>query len=522
MSKLLIVMHNPVMTGKLGGVELHVAECVQAWRHDLEIAVLSGNDRGELCWQSFVGNDSTVEHLGALTSSGLADWLERWGRPDLVHYHHLLNVPAGLPDLMQLWQVPQVLTIHDYAVLCPKFTLTTPGGHYCGLPDLDAPEHAACLAHIGKSDVDLGGWRQRSQNILDKMDLVICVDDDVRDRLWPYFSVESGAKPRWRVLPVGIPFSVPDVRPVLKCGPRSICFLGALQPQKGRAFIMRLSSILAAQGCTVHLLGESESSRLNVPDQVVCHGPYGASEVIERLQKIAPQMVGLVSPWPETFSRTLSEAWAAGIPAVVSPLGALQARVHRSGAGWVLSSLDPQIAATEILGIFADGADYRAKQEAARRVPVATVASVQRRLLAAYEELGFGATSHPVPALRGSAARGVESATAAGLSSSELLERQLGSRPLARFIWRLSTIAKGSSLRRRPGQYRRNPFLMDSVFRTPEQVGELLSAGPWGWIRATIIMTYLNVSVRGWGPVLRRPLAKLRAAITAARPSGFR
>jgi hypothetical protein len=40
---------------------------------------------------------------------------------------------------------------------------------------------------------------------------------------------------------------------------------------------------------------------------------------------------------PETFSFTLSEAWAAGRPAVVPPIGALVDRVSATGAGWVLT-----------------------------------------------------------------------------------------------------------------------------------------------------------------------------------------
>ena len=40
---------------------------------------------------------------------------------------------------------------------------------------------------------------------------------------------------------------------------------------------------------------------------------------------------------PETFSFTLSEAWTAGLPAVVPPIGALVDRVSATGAGWVLT-----------------------------------------------------------------------------------------------------------------------------------------------------------------------------------------
>ena len=49
------------------------------------------------------------------------------------------------------------------------------------------------------------------------------------------------------------------------------------------------------------------------------------------------RLVAYPSVGPETFSFTLSEAWAAGRPVVVPPIGALAERVAASGGGWVLS-----------------------------------------------------------------------------------------------------------------------------------------------------------------------------------------
>ena len=43
------------------------------------------------------------------------------------------------------------------------------------------------------------------------------------------------------------------------------------------------------------------------------------------------------SAGPETFSYTLSEAWAAGRPVLVPPIGALAERVQATGAGWVMT-----------------------------------------------------------------------------------------------------------------------------------------------------------------------------------------
>lgn len=47
-----------------------------------------------------------------------------------------------------------------------------------------------------------------------------------------------------------------------------------------------------------------------------------------------------MSPWPETYSYTLTEAWAHNIPVLVTPFGALKERVELIGGGWVTETND--------------------------------------------------------------------------------------------------------------------------------------------------------------------------------------
>jgi len=67
------------------------------------------------------------------------------------------------------------------------------------------------------------------------------------------------------------------------------------------------------------------------------HGPFDSREIGALLEHYRVRLVAYPSVGPETFSFTLSEAWAAGRPVVVPPIGALAERVAASGGGWVLS-----------------------------------------------------------------------------------------------------------------------------------------------------------------------------------------
>src|SRR5207237_4724345 len=67
------------------------------------------------------------------------------------------------------------------------------------------------------------------------------------------------------------------------------------------------------------------------------HGRYQRRELAALLAQYRARLVLYPSAGPETFSYTLSESWAAGIPVFVPPIGALGERVQGSGAGWVMS-----------------------------------------------------------------------------------------------------------------------------------------------------------------------------------------
>ena len=77
------------------------------------------------------------------------------------------------------------------------------------------------------------------------------------------------------------------------------------------------------------------------------------------MRAIRPAFVGVFSIWAETYSHTLSEAWAAGMPVLVTDLGAPEERVRAHGGGWVLDHLDPERAYERILAIADDGTEYR-------------------------------------------------------------------------------------------------------------------------------------------------------------------
>ena len=118
--------------------------------------------------------------------------------------------------------------------------------------------------------------------------------------------------------------------------------LGAIGPDKGARRLERLVELTRERGLPLRwvLIGYLDRGRepwQSADGIFTMHGPYESRALAALLEHYRVRLVAYPSAGPETFSFTLSEAWAAGLPAIVPPIGALADRVSATGAGWVLS-----------------------------------------------------------------------------------------------------------------------------------------------------------------------------------------
>jgi glycosyltransferase involved in cell wall biosynthesis len=72
------------------------------------------------------------------------------------------------------------------------------------------------------------------------------------------------------------------------------------------------------------------------------YGPYDRSKIVDILREHKIDVILLLSTWPETFSYTLSESIAAGIPPIVTNMGALKERLDQQDIGWVVDYDNPE------------------------------------------------------------------------------------------------------------------------------------------------------------------------------------
>jgi hypothetical protein len=123
----------------------------------------------------------------------------------------------------------------------------------------------------------------------------------------------------------------------------NVAVIGGLEFHKGLMVLRALLRANRDDRIVFHLYGTTPDVELHrhTParetrvdgSRFVYHGPYDSSEIADRL--VADGMhVGLqLAIWPETFSYTLSEYVASGIPVVAGDLGAQGERVRRPPSG---------------------------------------------------------------------------------------------------------------------------------------------------------------------------------------------
>ena len=190
-------------------------------------------------------------------------------------------------------------------------------------------------------------------------------------------------------------------------GVPTVAVLGAVGPDKGARRLERLADLVRATGASLRfvLIGymDVEHGPWQSDDGVLTiHGRYEPRELPGLLAHYRVRLVAFPSAGPETFSFTLSETWAAGLPVIVPPFGALAERVAGTGAGWLWTEAEWRDEAKMLARIVAlvapgDAAVLGAAGERARAVPQPTLANMAARTLDIYDAAAPIASSNAAP-----------------------------------------------------------------------------------------------------------------------------
>ncbi|MEI7681267.1 MAG: glycosyltransferase [Betaproteobacteria bacterium] len=274
----------------------------------------------------------------------LMEWLQR-GRFDLAHVMHTMRMASAVLAI-QRCALPYMISLTDFFLPCAQINLVNLKGRQCAGPD----EGKRCA-----KDCRTAPWTEqayasrfaRASSLLQAAGERVAPSDYVARR---YRETFPGME--IRVLPHGIDILAlaGAAKPTMEARqtkPLRLVFIGTIIAQKGADVLLKAMARLPTRAVSLKLIGgfhgdpayHEQVRKLAAADpRVEIAGPIEAADVFAALAEA--DLLCLPSRVPESFSLVLHEASAAGVPALVSDLGAPAEHVAKSRSGRVVVAGD--------------------------------------------------------------------------------------------------------------------------------------------------------------------------------------
>lgn len=251
------------------------------------------------------------------------------GDPDLAELPAFLRQVAG--------SAPLEVLFHDYLPLSPSYTLRDADGVYRGIPSPDSMDPAHCYARGDGAIVSLQDWRDLWGDVLaaaDRVTVFSLSSARIVAEVYPDVTTKTVVVPH-TLLQTIPPLARLDGRK------KVVGVLGAIGPQKGAGVVSALARAMTADAAESNPdLGLAVIGRIAPGFPLGKHTPVHGSYAIEDIPALAARY-GIThwlvpSVWPETFSYTVHECLATGLPTLAFDLGAQGDAVRVAANGIVL------------------------------------------------------------------------------------------------------------------------------------------------------------------------------------------
>lgn len=278
-------------------------------------------DGGALAWRSALAFIRSREAARALES------LLRRVRPDVAHLHNIYHqLTPSIIEVLSRARIPVVMTLHDYKLACPSYSLFTGGGmcRRC----VGASAHHAVLHRCGGSlarSLLLAtetAW-QRLTRAYERVDRFIAPSAFMRSVM-----VDAGIDGgRIHHVPPFAPEAAPATAgdaAIEGLPERFVAYVGRLSPEKGIGVLLEAMDRLPEIPLVVFGEGPERArlmARAGVNPQVRFAGHVGRGALAAAMPRAAAVILPTLSP--ENAPLAIVEAASAGVPVIVSDRGGL-------------------------------------------------------------------------------------------------------------------------------------------------------------------------------------------------------
>ena len=335
---ILILIHD--WETNTGGTTLHVKDLVNNLKDKYNFHVLYKNDLG-YALHSYFGTEENVIYFPSVDTITKFNRYNSQYREmvrdiilafaiDTVHIHHMIAHYFDIANLAKEYNLNSIITLHDYYSLCPSINLLYCGEKYC--LDLDNKDCTKCLSMSNKINNNIiNDWQNDWHSFLKKFNKIIVPSEDAKKRINHFYNdltieaIEHGIdiKPEKYEMVIGDKFNV--------------AFIGVMCNHKGGNILNQLIKI-DKNNVMYHVFGKSEISSLTKnKNNYIFHGKYKREELANLLIENNINLICFFQIWPETYSYTLNEAVASGIPVLSFDIGAGAERVKKYNLGWTIN-----------------------------------------------------------------------------------------------------------------------------------------------------------------------------------------
>jgi O-antigen biosynthesis protein len=320
---------------------------------------------------------------------------------ELVHVRHLINHPlTTLPSLCERLGLPLVISTHDFYLSCPTVHLLDNNEIYCG--GTCTPGTGSCrlptafMATIPELKHSwIYEWRRRVGTMLGAADAIIATTDSAARTLstsYPQHAktirvIEHGRDLDARFAPLRA-----DGR--RRVGLVRIMAVANWGRHKGIDYLRRLAQALTPL-VEFHVLGQRSEQ---FSDVAITHGPFERDQQRDLIANIDPDLSALLSICSETYSHTLTESWALGIPVIATDIGAVAERIRKHGGGILLPVNDSDAGAAQVRSLLTDPSALALLRAQVPRNSIRTRAAMAESYRAVYDRVE---TAAPSPARLG-------------------------------------------------------------------------------------------------------------------------
>lgn len=353
-SNILFLIHDwSNVHSNVGGTTIHCLDLISRLRNDFNIHVLAPeNDVYKL--HSYFKDSEICNDVGLYRKNVMSSFYDADYRKMLetiidglgittVHVHHMIGHYFDVVDVCREKHVQSIITLHDFYSLCPTINLLYMNKEYC--MEMKNKDCVNCLKD--KMDVQnniVKNWQVHWGQFLQKFDQVIVPSNSTKEiieNVHTHINCE--------VIEHGIDLERNTALERNEKDVFNVAFVGVMLPHKGSKVLEYFVKHCKHRNIKFHLFGIAHSDLLKKNhSNYEYHGVYKRNELPRLLKENKIHLVCNLSIWPETYSYTLTETIACGVPVLSYNIGAVGERIFKNGFGWILENKDMNYALKKI------------------------------------------------------------------------------------------------------------------------------------------------------------------------------